>query len=216
MANPVSARPAGAVPLICAPTGALGFRLAQCQTALGPVRFATLLQESPSGAGARSIASGAPGTPQGTLLAASARGRDKPGLRRYRLAEPDQSLQRTARRVAQLAPPSPITAQVAPPLEPVPPGGTRGEARPRASFEDLLPALVRKVAWSGDSRRGSIRLELGAGALAGGTLLVHADDGQVRVRLSVPAGVDLDGWRERIAGRLAALGLSVEGVEVDG
>jgi hypothetical protein len=117
--------------------------------------------------------------------------------------------------MAQLAPPSPIAPQVQPPLEPAPARGTGGETRARASFEDLLPALVRKVAWSGDSRRGSILLELGAGALAGATLLVHADDGQVRVRLSAP-GVDLDGWRERIAGRLAALGLSVEDVEVDG
>jgi hypothetical protein len=149
-------------------------------------------------------------------MAASVPGREKPGLRRDRLEDPDQPLQPSARRVAQLAPPSPMAPQMPPPLEPAPPRGTGGEARPRASLEDLLPALVRKVAWSGDSRRGSIRLELGAGALAGGTLLVHADDGQVRVRLSAPAGVDLDGWRERIAGRLAALGLSVEGVEVDG
>ncbi len=84
-----------------------------------------------------------------------------------------------------------------------------------ASLEELLPALVRKIAWSGDGRRGSVRLELGAGALSGATLLVHADGGQVRVALQAPPVTDLEDWRARIAGRLAAKGLDVLGVDVE-
>jgi hypothetical protein len=83
----------------------------------------------------------------------------------------------------------------------------------RASLEDLLPALVRRVAWSGDGRRGTVRLELGSGALAGAELVVHADDGRVRVQLRAPAGVDLGALRERIAVRLAARGVALDEVE---
>jgi hypothetical protein len=80
-------------------------------------------------------------------------------------------------------------------------------------MEDLLPALVRRVAWSGDGRRGTVRLELGSGALAGAELVVHADDGRVRVQLRAPAGVDLGPLRERIAIRLAARGVALDEVE---
>jgi hypothetical protein len=66
------------------------------------------------------------------------------------------------------------------------------------------------VAWSGDGRRGTVRLELGSGAMAGAELLVESDDGRVRVHLRAPPGVDLDAWRERIGARLAARGLDVE------
>lgn len=83
----------------------------------------------------------------------------------------------------------------------------------RASLEDLLPSLVRRVAWSGDGRRGTVRLELGSGALAGAELVVHAEDGHVRVQLRAPAGVDLGPLRERIAVRLAKRGLSLDEVE---
>jgi hypothetical protein len=89
------------------------------------------------------------------------------------------------------------------------------EAQARTSLEDLLPALVRRIAWSGDSRRGTMRLELAAGALSGATLVVHADDGKVRVQLQAPEGVDPAAWRARIEGRLAAKGINVEGVEVE-
>jgi hypothetical protein len=82
------------------------------------------------------------------------------------------------------------------------------------SLEDLLPALVRRVAWSGDGQRGTIRLELGVGALAGSTLLVHADAGRVRVRLDLPAGVNAAGLRERIEQRLHDRGVDAESVEV--
>lgn len=115
------------------------------------------------------------------------------------------------RHTAQLAPPpglgqGQIVGQAA-----VPPPPTGGP--PRASLEDLLPALVRRVAWAGDGRRGTVRLELGSGALAGAELVVHADEGRLRVQLRAPAGVDLGPLRERIALRLAARGMALDEVE---
>jgi hypothetical protein len=94
-------------------------------------------------------------------------------------------------------------------------GGAReASTRSAVSLEDLLPNLVRRVAWSTDGKRGTARLEIGSGDLAGATLLVHADAGRVRVQLEVPAGADGPSWRERIVRRLAAREIPVDEVEV--
>jgi hypothetical protein len=124
-------------------------------------------------------------------------------------------LDAVARHAAQLAPPithEPVAPRVQLPAAAAP---ATPEVRAHASLEDLLPALVRKVAWSGDGRCGTVRLELGAGALSGATLLVHTDDGRVRVHLDAPSGADVEQWRMRIAQRLAARGLAVDSVEVE-
>jgi hypothetical protein len=84
----------------------------------------------------------------------------------------------------------------------------------RAPLDHLMARLVRRIAWSGNGRTGSARLELGAGELAGATLTIHADDGLVRVALELPPGVDRAAWKERISNRLGARGLQVEAVEV--
>lgn len=119
-------------------------------------------------------------------------------------------------------PQGPMLAQSA--LWAPPPGGAMAaavapagaaEQQVRTSLEDLLPALVRRIAWSGDARRGTVRLELGAGALSGATLVVHADAGRVRVQLTAPVGADPAEWRARIEGRLAARGIDVEAVDVE-
>ena len=89
------------------------------------------------------------------------------------------------------------------------------QAHARASLEELLPVLVRRVAWSGDGRSGTVRLELGGGERAGGTLLIRTDAGRVAVHLSVPGGANLAQWRDRIAARLTGRGLDVQEVEVD-
>jgi hypothetical protein len=130
---------------------------------------------------------------------------------RRKAAAEATALDSSARHAAQLAPPS--LGGLA--LSDGRAGPVQVETRIRSSLEDLLPELVRRVAWSGDGRRGTVRLELGAGELAGATLLVHADDGRVRLQLSVPPGVSARGWGERIAERLGARGLVVDGVEVD-
>jgi hypothetical protein len=77
-----------------------------------------------------------------------------------------------------------------------------------------MTSMVRRAVWSGDGRRGTAHLEIGAGALAGATLVVHADEGRVRVRLDVPPGVDGATWEERIRLRLAARSIQAEEVEV--
>jgi len=87
-------------------------------------------------------------------------------------------------------------------------------ARAAASLEDLIPALVRRFAWSSEGRRGTARLEIGAGELAGSTLVVHADDGRVRVHLDVPPGVDARAWQVRIHKRLASRNIPTDLVEV--
>jgi hypothetical protein len=86
--------------------------------------------------------------------------------------------------------------------------------RAAASLEDLLPALVRRVAWSRDAKGGRALLEIGSGELAGATLLVHTDGDRVRVELSTPPGVDVSSWRERIVRRLAARNIPIDQVEV--
>jgi hypothetical protein len=101
------------------------------------------------------------------------------------------------------------------PPPPVAPEATTPTATAaRLSLEDLLPSLVRKVAWSGDSKKGTVRMELGAGALAGATLTVHADEGRVRVHLDAPPGLDAAAWRQRIHERLTQRGLLVDSIEV--
>jgi hypothetical protein len=85
--------------------------------------------------------------------------------------------------------------------------------RAQASLEDLLPALVRRVQWSGDGRKGTVRMEL-AGSMAGSTLLVSSEAGRVRVHLDVAPGVDASGWQQRITERLAARNIPTDGVEV--
>jgi hypothetical protein len=82
-------------------------------------------------------------------------------------------------------------------------------------MESMLPELVRKIAWAGDGKKGSMRLELGAGALAGGTLVVHADDGRVRVELNAPAGTDVAAWKARLHERLERRGVAVDEVIVE-
>ena len=109
---------------------------------------------------------------------------------------------------------SPVTPFVPAPLAPLELGPAAATARAGPSLEHLMTALVRRVAWSGDGRRGSARLEIGAGALAGATLIVHSDEGRVRVHLDVPPGVDVSAWRERIARGLAARRIATDEVDV--
>jgi hypothetical protein len=117
------------------------------------------------------------------------------------------------RHAAQWAPsfePPPPEARAAPATAPTTEGGTA-----RASLEALLPELVDNVAWSCDRRRGSMRLELRAGALAGGSVVVHADDGKVRVEVRTPAGADVEEWRSLLQDRLLRRGIDLETLTVE-
>ncbi len=88
------------------------------------------------------------------------------------------------------------------------------KARVPLSLEALVPKLVRRIAWSGDAESGTLRLEIGSGELEGATLLVHAQDGRVRVRLDLPPGMDPRPWRERVVQRLASRQINTDAVEV--
>jgi hypothetical protein len=131
--------------------------------------------------------------------------------------EPDDAigdaLDPAARRAAQLAPPPVFADPAGVPVTASPAGGDPGASVPRArvSMEELLPQLVRRIAWAGDRRRGTVQLELGAGAHSGTVITVHAEGG--RVRVEVDGAGDLSALRSRIDARLAKSGLAVEGVD---
>jgi hypothetical protein len=146
--------------------------------------------------------------------------------------ETSLALHASSRHAAQLAPPSsaggaavdvpqglvaPLAPLAPPPSLPAsPPAGLSPSA---ASLEDLMPGLVRRIAWSGDGRRGSLRLEVGSGALAGASVLVQSTGGRVDVTLGSAPGSshtrdDLEAWRDRIAARLEARGIDVGAVDV--
>jgi hypothetical protein len=109
-----------------------------------------------------------------------------------------------ARQAAQLAPLLPTN-----PNAPLPTDPSAIAPRARVSMEELLPQLVRRIAWAGDRRKGTVQMELGAGRHAGTVVTVHADDGRVRVELQ---GADVEELRSRIDARLARRGIQVESV----
>jgi hypothetical protein len=79
----------------------------------------------------------------------------------------------------------------------------------REDLQNLINGLARRVAWGGDRRKGSARIELSEGALAGATLTVHTDQRHVRVELDLPSGGSLaSDWQQRILDRLAKRGFS--------
>jgi hypothetical protein len=69
------------------------------------------------------------------------------------------------------------------------------------------------MAWTGGARSGTVRLEIGAGAYEGTTVVVQADEGVVRVVLGGASAGHLEPLRERIRARLAMHGLTVTSVE---
>jgi hypothetical protein len=81
----------------------------------------------------------------------------------------------------------------------------------REDLQHLINGLARRVAWGGDRRKGSARIELCEGPLAGGTLIVHAEQRSVCVELELPAGGGSAGdWQQRILERLEERGFSVQ------
>jgi hypothetical protein len=79
----------------------------------------------------------------------------------------------------------------------------------REDIQNLIVRLARRVAWGGDGRKGSARIEFSEGALAGAILIVHAEQRAVSVELSLPRGVTLpEDLQRRILERLEGRGLS--------
>jgi hypothetical protein len=81
-------------------------------------------------------------------------------------------------------------------------------------LEQLFSQLVRRVAWGGDRRKGTARIEFGSGELSGATLLVEADQNELKVDLELPPGVPAEPWRERLAARLQERGFNVRELSV--
>lgn len=125
-------------------------------------------------------------------------------------AHDDATLDPLYRTSAQLAPPcAPCVAPSAPPP------ADAVVVHARASIEQILPMIVRRIAWSGDGKKGAVRIELGAGALAGATVLVEADEGRVRVRIDAPPSVDAEAWKARIFARFAARRIALDSLDID-
>jgi hypothetical protein len=81
----------------------------------------------------------------------------------------------------------------------------------------LVPAvslLIRRLSWGGDGRRGVARIEIGGGALAGATLLVVAEAGEVSVELDAPDRAAATQWAGRLGSALEARGVRVAAIDV--
>jgi len=94
-------------------------------------------------------------------------------------------------------------AAVASPQAALPPNPTL------VHLDQMMTKLVRKVAWGGDGRRGAARIELGAGELAGATILVESDNGALSVDVELPPGAAADVWRERLEKRFKGRGFDL-------
>lgn len=75
-----------------------------------------------------------------------------------------------------------------------------------ASLEELAPTLLRKMAWSGDGRKGAARLELGEGALSGAVVMLEADHGVVALSVDGLSAAEESKLRTRLAAGLEARG----------
>jgi hypothetical protein len=79
----------------------------------------------------------------------------------------------------------------------------------REDLQNLLTGLARRVAWGGDRRKGSARIELSEGALAGATLVVHTEQRSVSVEIELPGGTSAgQGLQQRILDRLEGRGFA--------
>lgn len=106
----------------------------------------------------------------------------------------------------------PLARQLATPMANRAPGEPPAAlpAGPPVAEVLALEQLLRRLSWGGNGRRGSARIELAAGELAGATVLVQADDGLVSFELDAPPGVNELAWRRRMVERLRARGLDVQ------
>jgi hypothetical protein len=236
-AGPVTAAPVGMSPKAMLAAGGAGGGVVGVRAPAARIDFRSLLREDAVAREPARLEGGTRGatapaapppqpSPAATALAAGPRldAMGTPtdgGSTRIPPARDDDALDPFARHHASLASPDALFSPPAAGVAPAPaalaastPPADVPTARGAVSLEDLLPVLVRRAAYSGDGRRGTVRLELGAGRLAGSTLLVHAEGGRVRVHLDVPPGLDASGWQQRIEERLGARGIPTDSVEV--
>ena len=172
--------------------------------------FANILAEAFRPTPKPQILQGPAAKPQTTALPQAVLGVHAEPEKRSRHAHGGaDDLDPVARQAAQLAPPQTTMAS------PVERETAAAQTNARVSLEELVPQLVKKIAWSGDAQRGMVRMELGAGDLAGGTLTVSAENGRVSVHVAAPPGTDANEWKSRISSRLEARGIAVDTVHVE-
>ena len=140
------------------------------------------------------------------------------GLLRRRDPADSEDLEQGRDRLPAYALPDPLSWQMAlhPGITPMVGGQPSPQTPPaalplREDLQHLINGLARRVAWGGDRRKGSARIELSEGPLAGATLLVHTEQRAVNVELELPAGGSLAGdWQQRIVDRLEERGFSAQ------
>jgi hypothetical protein len=88
------------------------------------------------------------------------------------------------------------------------------DVTPGSDLAAAIFELVRRISWGGDRRSGTARIELGAGVLAGGSILVQALGRQVQVEIELPAGFDGRALQDRLRERLVARGIDVQALTV--
>jgi hypothetical protein len=97
-----------------------------------------------------------------------------------------------------------------------------GPVEPRSASSTVLPAeletlisrMARRLAWGSDGRRATARLELGAGPLAGATVLLSTEGRAVELAVELPPGTSALAWQERIRRRLEERGFELTRLEV--
>lgn len=126
-----------------------------------------------------------------------------PGRERERDLEPSDASDPTwAHRTALLAPP---LAEHAAAHEHV-----DSMLRHGAVFE-LAPQLLRKMAWSGDGKRGAARLELGSGSLSGAVVTLESNGREVELSVEGLTAREESSLRERLSEGLSARGFRLIG-----
>jgi hypothetical protein len=70
------------------------------------------------------------------------------------------------------------------------------------------------VAWGGDRRRATARIELGGAHYAGAAVRIDADGDSLTIELEAPPGVDASELGARLSERFAARGLRVDSLLV--
>jgi hypothetical protein len=86
--------------------------------------------------------------------------------------------------------------------------------RSPATIDPLVSELLRSIAWGGDRRRGTARIELGSGRYGGTALKVEVVGERLQIDLDAPPGVDASELGARLSERFAARGLLVDSLIV--
>jgi len=83
-----------------------------------------------------------------------------------------------------------------------------------AALQQLAERWLRRIAWGGDARRKTVRLEVGEGPLAGTVLQLSSTDGALHLEVKLASGTQTD-WAAHLERELGQRGLSVSVASAD-